>query len=153
MTTWSGTSATRGPMRATTFHGTPFSGKGCNRTGHQPRQNRSLRHPLLPLQGRHRPGSRLARHPQASGPTVQGRMGRHRLLEAPKAPRTRGYRVCFRCRKIAYRGGIGADKDWCDACGYGSGAGDAWVAKARRSTPQKTSSGSTQVHFVCAVLL
>ena len=58
----------------------------------------------------------------------------------------RGYRMCFCCRKIAYRGGIGADKDWCDACGYGScGSGDAWVAKARRCAPERTSSGSTQV--------
>ena len=54
--------------------------------------------------------------------------------------------MCFRCRKIAYRGGIGADKDWCDACGYGScGSGDAWVAKARRCAPEGTSSGSAQV--------
>ena len=71
---------------------------------------------------------------------------RTKALRPVSAHRVLGPGVCFRCRKIAYRGGIGADKDWWDACGYGScGSGDAWVAKARRCAPEGMSSKSTQV--------
>ena len=131
----SDSSSDEGPwVRTTTFRGTPFSGKGPQSAWTSP--------PPKP-----KPSTSSSSSSTAAGrPTTRlwGLCRRHRSLQEMGPFRQshlpiRQYRMCFRCRKIAYRGGIGADKDWCDACGDGScGSGDAWVAKARRCAPQRT---------------
>ena len=105
MTTWSGTSATPAPMRD--------PGEDYDLSWHpvlSARQNEAFYVLFFLFKGATAqaagwPAARKLRGLQFRGVWAGAPL-------PPKPPHPRGYRVCFRCRKIAYRGGVGADKDW-----------------------------------------